>query len=62
MYADNPAYRLVPTIVGAQSPILLDEGSPDDVISTSNTLFLKFISNNDGQFPGFNATFQKGMK
>ena len=35
-YADNPAYRLVPTIVGAQSPIILDEGSPDDVVSTSN--------------------------
>ena len=35
-YADNPAYRLVPTIVGVQSPIILDEGSPDDVISTSN--------------------------
>ena len=35
-YADNPAYRLLPTIVGVQSPIILDEGSPDDVISTSN--------------------------
>ena len=35
---------------------------PNDIKSTGNQLFVKFQSDNTGQYKGFSASFKKGKK